>query len=184
VTVVRGAVRFRYPAKGGIERTLDVTDEPVRKVVKGLLERATDQPELLAYRAGGGWCDVKSADINAYLRDVGGMDISAKDFRTWNGTVLAAVTLARDELEYTDRRRSAAARNRAVSHAMKEVADYLGNTPTVARKSYVDPRVVDLFTDGTTIAAAITDLRDDRPSRDPAIQETLERAVLDLLATR
>jgi DNA topoisomerase-1 len=85
VAPVRGAVRFCYPAKGGVQRMLDV-----RTVVRALLRRESEYPELLAYRNGSGWCDVRSADINTYLREVSGIDISAKDFRTWNGTVLAA----------------------------------------------------------------------------------------------
>jgi DNA topoisomerase IB len=174
VAVVRGAVRFCYPAKGGVQRTIDVVDEPVRRVVRGLLRRDSDHAELLAYRAGATWSDVRSADINAYLREISGIDISAKDFRTWNGTVLAATLLATAELERGKRPAGATVRKRAVSRAMKDVAEYLGNTPTVARASYVDPRVVDLYLDGTTIAAALPD-----PGADE--QETIERAVLEML---
>jgi DNA topoisomerase IB len=174
VAVVRGAVRFCYPAKGGVQRTIDVVDEPVRRVVRGLLRRDSDHAELLAYRAGATWSDVRSADINAYLREISGIDISAKDFRTWNGTVLAATLLATAELKRGKRPAGATVRKRAVSRAMKDVAEYLGNTPTVARASYVDPRVVDLYLDGTTIAAALPD-----PGADE--QETIERAVLEML---
>lgn len=174
VAVVRGAVRFCYPAKGGVERTLEVADEPVRRIVRGLLRRDTDQPELLAYRTGDEWSDVRSADINAYLREVSGIDISAKDFRTWNGTVLAATLLATADLELGGQRTGVTARKRTVSRAMKDVAGYLGNTPTVARASYVDPRVVDLYLDGTTIAATLAGV-------EPDAREDIERAVLDLL---
>src|SRR5436305_390182 len=149
VALTRGAVRFCYPAKGGVQRTLDVRDEDVRTVVRSLLRYEPPQPELLAYRNGTGWCDVRSADINAYLREVSGMDISAKDFRTWNGTVLAAVVLAVDELEAAAKpaRRSAGrsagsrstpARRRAVSRALREVSEYLGNAPPVAHTSALD----------------------------------------------
>jgi DNA topoisomerase IB len=174
VAVVRGAIRFCYPAKGGVERTIEVVDEPVRRVVRGLLRRDSDQAELLAYRVGAKWSDVRSADINEYLREISGIDISAKDFRTWNGTVLAATLLATAELEHGRRKAGVTARKRSVSRAMREVAEYLGNTPTVARASYVDPRVVDLFLDGTTIAPALVDLDGDAP-------EAIERAVLDIL---
>jgi DNA topoisomerase-1 len=164
VELPRGAVRFRYPAKGGVQRVLDVDDEDVRTVVKALLAREPGQEELLAYRNGAGWSDVRSADINAYLREVSGIDITAKDFRTWNGTVLAASLLA----EAGAGARSRTARTRAVAGVMREVAEYLGNTPAVARSSYVDPRVVDLYRAGTTI---------------PSVQERekVERAVLELL---
>jgi DNA topoisomerase-1 len=107
--------------------------------------------ELLAYKDGRRWVDVTSSDINQYLKDLIGDDCSAKDFRTWHATVLAAVILA----EMSDEARTKAARKRAVSRAMLEVSEYLGNTPTIARKSYVDPRVVDLFEDGTTIQGTL-----------------------------
>jgi DNA topoisomerase IB len=207
VSLPRGAVRFCYLAKGGLERTLDVRDDDIRTVLRALLRRESDHPELLAYRSGRGWCDVRSGDINAYLREISGIDISAKDFRTWNGTVLAAVALAVDELAAAAQRRdperrdskrsaagrrggkrsaagrSAAARKRAVSRAMREVADYLGNTPTVARTSYVDPRVVDLFGDGVTIAAALAALGGAPEPEDAVAQQAVEEAVLDLLRT-
>jgi DNA topoisomerase-1 len=211
VGLTREAVRFCYPAKGGIERNLEVRDGEVRAVVRGLLQRKWDHPELLAYRRGAGWCDVRSADINAYLREVSGIDISAKDFRTWNATVLTAVLLAADELESVaadeasrQRRRaptappgrsrparrspstgtrSTTSRRRAVGRAMREVAEYLGNTPAVVRSSYVDPRVLDLFSDGTTIAAALADLGGTPDMEDPGGRETVERAVLEMLET-
>ncbi len=190
VALVRGAVRFRYPSKGGVERTLDVRDDDVRTVVRALLGRGSTQPELLAYRNGSGWCDVRSADINTYLREVSGVDISAKDFRTWNGTVLAAVVLAVDEWEAAAKParrpangRSGTARRRAVSSAMRDVAEYLGNTPAVARASYVDPRVVDLFHDGTTIAGVLTELGGAPEPEDRVAQEAVEAAVLEMLST-
>jgi DNA topoisomerase IB len=226
VTLARGAVRFCYPAKGGVQRTLDVRDDDVRTVVRALLRRDSDHPELLAYRDGAGWYDVRSADINAYLREVSGIDISAKDFRTWNGTVLAAVVLAVDEIEAAAKLaertaaakapddpharsaaakvggrpagsgkaggrkaggkpagRSATARRRAVSRAMREVSEYLGNTPAVAKASYVDPRVVDLFSDGTTIAPVLAELGGAPDPEDRVAQYAVEAAVLELLRT-
>lgn len=179
VALPRGAVRFCYPAKGGIQRTLDVRDDGVRAVVRALLAR-DDDGELLAYRAGAGWCDVRSADINAYLREVSGIEISAKDFRTWNGTVLAAVVLAAGELEARGKRTNAARRS-AVSRAMKEVSGYLGNTATVARTSYVDPRVVDLFGAGATIAPTLRRIGGAPEPDDAEAQQAVETAVLDLL---
>ncbi|HEX5740374.1 MAG TPA: hypothetical protein VFY17_02330, partial [Pilimelia sp.] len=199
VRVAGGAVRFCYLAKGGVERTLRVADEDVRAVVRGLLRRADDSVELLAYRRGRHWCDVRSTDVNAYLRQVSGMEITAKDFRTWNGTVLAAVTLGLAELDAAaraDRRRaagrrdaaagrpSATARRRVVSRTMREVAAYLGNTPGVARTSYVDPRVVDLFGDGVTIAPTLRAVGGAPPAAtDAAAREAVEAAVREMLAT-
>ena len=196
VALVRGAVRFCYPAKGGMERTLDIHDDEVRAVIRALQKRDPGQAELLAYRTGSGWCDVRSADINGYLREVSGIDISAKDFRTWNGTVLAAVVLAVDELEAAaraarkaDRRatptagRSVDARRRAVGRAMREVAEYLGNTPAVAKASYVDPRVVDLFADGITIGPVLAELGGAPTPEDAVAQHAVEAAVLEMLHT-
>lgn len=190
VALVRGAVRFSYPAKGGVQRLLDVRDDDIRNVVRPLLRRESEQAELLAYRNGAGWHDVRSADINAYLREVSGIDISAKDFRTWNGTVLAAVILAVDELEAVAKParrpangRSGTARRRAVSSAMREVAEYLGNTPAVAKASYVDPRVVDLFCDGTTIAAVLMELGVAPNPEEQVAQPAVEAAVLEMLRT-
>jgi DNA topoisomerase I len=161
VALPRGTIRFCYPAKGGIERSVEVADPEVRLVLKSLLQRDTGQDELLVFRDGRRWVDVRSGDINDYLRDVGGIEISAKDFRTWRGTVEAARLLAR-EPKVT---------KRAVPKVMREVSQYLGNTPAVARASYVDPRVVDLFLGGVTI-----------PGRSASTRERSEAAVLELLA--
>jgi DNA topoisomerase-1 len=170
VSLTRGVIRFRYPAKGGQERTIDVRDDEVHAVVRSLLRRRDDQPELLAYRTGRDWVDVRSAEINAYLREISGVEISAKDFRTWNGTVLAAAALA-----LAPPAGSATARERVVRGAVKEVAEYLGNTPAVARSAYVDPRVLDLYADGVTVPTEVA-------RRSAENRDRLESAVLDLLA--
>ena len=135
---------FDYIAKSGQERYVALADDLVRQAVRDLLRRRGGGPELLAYRDGRTWRDVSSTDINTYIKEKVGEDVSAKDFRTWHGTVIAAVALA----EANEEARTKSARKRAVSQAMREVSEYLGNTPAVARKSYVDPRVVDLFHDG------------------------------------
>ena len=148
VTIEGGSVVFDYIAKSGQERYVALADDLVRAAVREMLRRRQGGPELLAYHDGREWHDVSSAEINAYIKSKVGDDVSAKDFRTWHGTVIAAVALA----QANERARTVAARKRAVSGAMKQVALYLGNTPAVARKSYVDPRLVDLFNDGATIA--------------------------------
>jgi DNA topoisomerase-1 len=181
-----GAVRFSYPAKGGAQRDLEIRDEQVRTVLRALLSRTPAAPRLFAYRGAGGWTEVRSKDINEYLSEISGVDITAKDFRTWHGTVLAALVLGADELTATAKarspgKRSATARKRAVRTAMREVAEYLGNTPATARASYVDPRVVDLFLDGVTIAPAL-DQRAGTASADrPVSRRAAERALLELL---
>jgi len=132
--------------------------------------------ELLAYRNGRSWVDVRSDHINEYIKAVAGEDFSAKDFRTWHGTVLAAVALAVSGRAAG----SKTARDRAISRAVKEVAYYLGNTPAVCRASYIDPRVFDRYRDGVTIGGAL-DRLGDVGFGEPATQGAVEEAVLDLL---
>ena len=168
---------FDYPAKSGQRRVQSIVDPEVFDILEQLKRRRGGSPELLAYRDGGRrWRDLKSADINAYVKEVTGGDFSAKDFRTWNATVLAAVALA---VSGPVAQMSKTARKRAINRAVKEVAHYLGNTPTVARASYVDPRVFDRFEDGLTIGGVLTDLGDDGDLG--SIHGAAEDAVLDLL---
>ena len=171
VTVRRGRLVFDYPAKGGLRRQEVVSERRVAEVVTALRRRRDDaNPELFAYRAGDSWNDVKSTTVNEYLREVSGLDMSAKDFRTWHATVLMAAVLAREPVPAGRR-----GRDRAVRSGYVEVSEALGNTPAVCKASYVDPRVVDLYHDGTVVALP--------PARrsDDAMRTALEREVLDLL---
>jgi len=164
---------FDYPAKSGKRQVRAVVDPPVADTVARLKKRRGGTPELLAYKAGRRWVDIRSDDINEYLKDTTGEDISAKDFRTWGATVLAAVALAvSGEVAATK-----TGRKRAITRAVKEVAYYLGNTPAVARASYIDPRVFDRYRDGEMIALSLVAEEDDTP----AIQGPVEAAVLDLI---
>ena len=164
---------FDYPAKHGKQRVQSVVDTDVAAIVKKLKARRGGLPELLAYKEGREWVDVRSPDINRYLKDVTGLDVSAKDFRTWNATVLAAVALAVSGVA----RGTKTGRKRAITRAIKEVSHYLGNTPAVARASYIDPRVFDRFNDGITIEPDLAVVR----VEEPAIQGAVEEAVLDLI---
>jgi DNA topoisomerase I len=153
VQVLPGSVLlFDYPAKSGKRRVQSVVDPDICELVLQLKRRRGGGEELLAFKdpptARGRWRDIRSADINAYLKDRTGLDVSAKDFRTWNATVLAAMAVAVSGLAAGTK----TARKRAVTRAVKEVAHYLGNTPAVARASYIDPRVFDRFADGITVA--------------------------------
>ena len=121
------------------------------------------------------WRDVSSTEINEYIKGKVGGEVSAKDFRTWHGTVIAAVALAGANETAT----TVAKRKKAVSQAMRAVSEYLGNTPTVAQSSYVDPRVVDLFNDGVTISPKLASLDDDLS--DGTTHGKIEKAVLNLL---
>jgi DNA topoisomerase-1 len=175
VTLVNGAVRFDYRSKNGKRRIQSVVDPDVRRVVAALMRRRTGT-ELLAWQAGRTWVDVVSDDINAYIKEVTEDDFSAKDFRTWNATVLAALALAVSGAAHG----SKTARTRAISRAVQEVAHYLGNTPAVCRASYIDPRVFDRFRDGLTIGGALDELGEVAYG-EPATQGAVEAAVLDLL---
>jgi DNA topoisomerase-1 len=176
VSIKGRTVIFDYVAKSGQERYVALADSLVRAAVRDLLRRSEGGPELLAYQDNTGWHDINSTEINAYVKDVVGGEVSAKDFRTWHGTVIAEVSLA----GAVENSRTVSARRRAVSSAMKKVSEYLGNTPAVARKSYVDPRVVDLFNDGVTIPPPLAAI--DRDLHDGTTHGRIERAVLDLLA--
>jgi DNA topoisomerase-1 len=124
---------------------------------------------------------VRSEDINAYLKEATGGDFSAKDFRTWNATALAAVALAVSGGSAT----TPTARKGAINRAVKEVAKYLGTTPAVCRASYIDPRVFDAFAAGLTIRPALERVAQQvEPGELPIHQPELEAAVLDLLEER
>ncbi|SCG61823.1 DNA topoisomerase IB [Micromonospora echinaurantiaca] len=160
-----GCVVFEFPAKGGIEQVRRIEDPELCRVLINLRRRRRRADRLFGYWDGRDWRDVRSDEVNDYLRDASGGEMTAKDFRTWHATVLAATQLATAGTQ-----RSATARKRAVAAVMREVAELLGNTPTVARTSYVDPRVVDLYHDGVLV----------RVERD-APREHAERVVLELL---
>jgi DNA topoisomerase IB len=179
VTLEGREVVFEYMAKSKRERLQSVVDPQVFEVVKALKRRRSGGEDLLAYKINGEWHDVKSSEINTYLKEIAGDEFSAKDFRTWHATVIAARALAvsRDAL------RSKTARKRAVSRAIEEAAHYLGNTPAVCRASYVDPRVIDRYESRWTIWPAIEKLADE-DFEEPAWRETFEDAVLDLLEER
>jgi DNA topoisomerase IB len=177
-TVEGDVVAFDYEAKGGQRRRQRVIDADAAAAVKALLRRRGGGDELLAYRDGRGWRDVRSQDINAYLKQASGGDFSAKDFRTWNATVLASIALA---VSGSVAGQSKTARKRAVKRAVDEVARHLGNTPAVCRASYIDPRVFDRFEGGLTIGGVLPELAADVEDW-PAVQRSVEEAVLDLIA--
>ena len=169
---------FDYTGKSGKQWHKAIVEPEVAVVLKQLKQRRGGGQELLAYRDSprGPWVDVKSGDINAYLREVTGGDDTAKDFRTWSATVLAAVGLA-----VSTHAESPTARKRAVTRVVKEVAEQLGNTPAVCRASYIDPRIIDLYADGVTIARDLEALGEDASYGSPAFQGAIEAAVLSLL---
>lgn len=175
VRVRDGVLLFDYPAKHGKRRVQAVIDPRLGDDLCRLKRRRSAGDELLAYKDDRGrWTDVKSSDINAWLKDATGEDVSAKDFRTWGATVMAAVGLAVSPVPDAK-----TARKRAMARVVKEVAHYLGNTPAVARASYIDPRVFDRYRDATTIAGTLPALAEEGDGT--AIQGDVEAAVLELL---
>ena len=171
---------FDYPAKHGKRRIQAVVDPLTVDVVAALKRRRGGRPDLLAFKEGGRWRDVKSGEINAYLKEATGADYSAKDFRTWNATVLAALGLAvAGEVAGTK-----TGRQRAITRAVKEVAHYLGNTPAVCRASYIDPRVFDAYEGGLIIRPALEQAADTPAGVLPIHHRAVEEAVLDLIDER
>lgn len=176
----RGEILLHFPAKSGREVNRALVDEQAHAVVRTLLRRKDDGPRLFAYWERGAWREVHAGDLNAYLREQSGQDVTAKDFRTWYATVLAAVALAVSENTAGAPR---ARRAKVVARAVREVSDYLGNTPAVCRASYIDPRVIELYEDGETIADVLGKLGEDGLFGRPATHGAVERAVLHLLRT-
>jgi DNA topoisomerase IB len=173
-TRVRGSeVWFGYPAKGGIAREVSIDDRPLAVALKGLLRAGTGSDRLLCYRTGKEWHEVRADDVNARFKEIAGEDCTAKDLRTWHATVLAATAFAT-----TEPATSARACAKQVTAVMREVADALGNTPAVCRASYVDPRVVEAYRDGRTIASAA---RRARKLDDEDARAAVEKAVIRLL---
>jgi DNA topoisomerase IB len=175
-----GTMVFDYTAKSGKRRIQAVVDPLATEIVGALKRRRGGGQELLAYRNGRRWVDLRSPDINAYLKEATGGDFSAKDFRTWSATVLAAVALAVSGPAHG----SKTSRNRAITRAIRETAHYLGNTPAVCRASYIDPRVFDAYNAGLVIRPVLEAAADTAPGELPIHHRVVEEAVLDLLDER
>jgi DNA topoisomerase-1 len=170
VSVSRGTVHFDYTAKEHRHRVVEVTDPEVARWVRPLIDRAGDDPSFLAWlRPDGVWQPVHSSHVNAYIHARTGIDATAKQFRTWAGTVLAAAALG-------GARHDESARSE-VNAAVRATSRLLGNTPAVARAAYIHPGVLTAFASGRTVAPAVAEaaarLGDDRLAvvwRDPAVQ--------------
>jgi DNA topoisomerase I len=174
VRLHRDSVEFDYPAKSGVRRTVSLEDPLVIRAVRALLRAETRIPRLLVYRTSDGWREVHADDLNTRFRELVGEEFTVKDLRTWHGTVLAAegFAIAREPTSKTARRREEAA-------VMRAVAEELGNTPAVARGSYVDPRVVTAYQQGITIGPALH--RAQRQRTPAARRETIERATARII---
>ncbi|MCO1581994.1 DNA topoisomerase IB [Crossiella sp. SN42] len=175
VALRKGRIHVCYLAKSGQQRELSVADDQAFSVVRGLLRREEDNPELFAYRNGQGWRNVRAEEVNEFLRELAGDGFSAKDLRTWNATVLAATALGAEE-----RPASKTGRKRAVAGMVREVAEEIGNTPAVCRRSYIDPHVIDAYDHGLTIRPTVLRIRSTDLTM-PETRDTIERSVLRLL---
>jgi DNA topoisomerase IB len=140
VTVTRDGVAFDYIAKEGKRRTITVTDEAVRPVVRALLRSGNTSDSLFSFRDGITWRPLHSHEVSSYIAARAGGHFTAKEFRTWNATVLMALLLANADPSPTAR-----SRKNAVSAGVRGVADWLGDTPAVARSSYIDPRLISRY---------------------------------------
>ncbi|KQP61174.1 DNA topoisomerase I [Methylobacterium sp. Leaf399] len=177
VRVDGSELTFRFTGKSGKEWNLSLKDKRVARIVKA----CQDLPgqELFQYLDDdGARRDVTSSDVNAYLRDITGDDVTAKDFRTWAGTVLAALALR--EFEAFDSQAKAKANLRA---AIERVAARLGNTPTVCRSCYIHPRILDCYVEGALLLQ-IKDAVEDELRDDLARLRPEEAAVLGLLQSQ
>ncbi|GAD82339.1 hypothetical protein FEK33_11315 [Nocardia asteroides NBRC 15531] len=168
---------FDYRAKGGARRRVRIGDELLAAAVRGLLRSHATSRRLLVYRRGGEYRELHAADINARFQELADCECSAKDLRTWQATVPAAEGFA--QRDPPSSRRAAAAAGREVA---AEVAAALGNTPAVARGSYIDPRVIEAFADGETVARAVA--RAARAGSDEERRQLVDRAVIRLLRRR
>jgi DNA topoisomerase-1 len=145
VAIDGNEVRFRFTGKSGKQWSLRVRDRRIARIIRACQELPGQ--ELIQYVDEEGTChDVTSTDVNDYLKEITGKDITAKDFRTWAGTVLAAMALS--ELESFD---CAAQAKRNLRSAIEKVAARLGNTPTICRKCYVHPEVLNSYMDGNLV---------------------------------
>jgi len=147
ISVKGDRVEFDFPGKSGVRQRREFTDKQVAKVIRRLLKYP--QAEVFKYQNGeGGLIDVKRHYINQYIKEVMGQNFSAKDFRTWAGTLVCACALARAGTELVEK---PTARKRKILAAIKETAETLGNTPAVCRSSYICPEIINRFERGKII---------------------------------
>jgi DNA topoisomerase I len=174
----RGHAVFDYRTKGAKRQRQEIADPLVLPTLRALKRRPGREGGLFAYRQGREWFDLRSEEINEHLRDLTGDDFTAKDFRTWNATVLAAVELAANDNGSATK----AARRRVAKAATRRVADYLSNTPAVCRSAYIDPRVFDRFDSGETVRASLRRIVNGKEPGAFPERERIERAVLRLIS--
>jgi len=169
---------FAFTGKSGVDHEICLTDPTLCKVVDRLTLRRKPDERVLSIRDGRRWVPLQASDINDYIRELFGLEVTAKDFRTWHATVHVAMALGDSVLTSTKPVRSKTARAKTVRKAIVGASELLGNTPTVCRSSYVDPRVIDLYEADVTIAPALEKL----PRDEDAARDHVDRAVVELLS--
>lgn len=172
VRVRGGTVVFAFPAKGGIDREFALPDPPLAKAVASLRRARSGSDRLLVYRDGHSWREIHAEDVNLRFKELVGEQYTVKDLRTWNATVLAAAELAARPVPASVR-----GRRRAEAAMFRAVAEHLGNTPAVARKSYVDHRLLDRYAEGVDLLSGLGDV----DLADPELRAKVERAVCETL---
>jgi len=172
VTVTRNGIVFDYIAKEGKRRTITVTDEAVRPVVRALVRSGSTSDSLFCFQDGSTWRPLHTHEVSSYIAARAGGHFTAKEFRTWNATVLMALLLANAEPAPTARSRQS-----AITAGVRGVADWLGDTPAVARSSYIDPLVISRYSSDGQLPTIPR-----RPAVLPAAAEA-EIAVAALLST-
>jgi len=170
---VRGTkLRFRFCGKGGVQHEVDVSDQRTAKIVRKLQE-LPGQHLFQYFDDDGKLCDVTSQDVNDYLREITGEDFTAKDFRTWAGTLLTAMALNAQE-KFTSKKEATV----NIKNAIAAAAELLGNTPTICRKCYVHPAVLESYLNGHLIEGLRTKIDEAEEAHDFAEDE---KAVLHFL---
>jgi DNA topoisomerase-1 len=140
VRVRRDAVTFDYTAKEGKHRAVTVTDEAILPTVRALARSGNGLDTLFCWEHAGAWQPMRSHDVSSYIAAQAGAHFTAKEFRTWNATVLMALMLAN-----AGPSPAAGTRRKVIAAGVHEVADWLGDTPTVTRASYIDPRLISRY---------------------------------------
>jgi DNA topoisomerase-1 len=176
VKVEGSELRFQFKGKSGKQWRLQVKDRRIARIIRACQELPGQR--LFQYQEGDQLREVSSADVNAYLREITGRDVTAKDFRTWAGTVMAALAL--QEFEASDTK---AAQKKNLKDAIERVSSRLGNTPTICRKCYIHPEVLNAYVEGKLLLEikdkVEQELRDDLAHLKPE-----EAAVLAMLEQR
>lgn len=174
---------FSFVGKSGVEHHIRVDDPQVIPVLDKLSTHRNADERLLAVKDAGEWVPVQPSDINDHIRELFSLEVTAKDFRTWHATVHVATALGTSVLEEQAGRTrpatSKTAKAKRVRAAVVGASELLGNTPTVCRSSYVDPRVIDLYEHGTTIAPDLAELPEDPDDA----RDGIDAAVIALLSS-